>query len=214
VKKLTLFGLIIFLQFTYAKNDFGKLVEEFDQFEKSTTPFLKSLDKHIKRNVYDILANYENQDSDLVQKWFHIASQVTTNKELGFFIKKTDYKVRAILEKLIFDKSKPITAEDRKVLLEKFDFLLDKAQQNSYSSLNQEGRAKIRINFRTMPIVSNLTKKRDSNNKFIILKPKKSLILLHKITYVIYGRKVIWGYVKSEDNSKRGWINLKNTTFR
>jgi len=210
--KLILIGLTLFMHSTYATGDFDKLIKDFDSFDKEVTPFLKSLDKHVKRDVYDILDNYENDDSELVKKWFNIASQITTNQELEFFIKNTDYKIRAIIEKLIFDKMKPITAEDRKVLLEKFDFLSSQVK-DKLVPLNIDGKAKVKVYFRTMPIVSNLTKKRKSDNQFILLTPKTSLTLLYKITYTVNGYNVVWGYVENKSDNRRGWVNLKNTTF-
>ena len=163
----------------------------------------------IKRNIYDILDSAKSPKAKLLKKWFRIASQITYNSELIFFIKNTNYKVSAITEQL-FIQNRSITQKEQRLFHEKFHFLSSFAKED-IEPLNQKIFASIDVHLRTMPIVSKLTKKRDIKNKSIIIKKKTYLNLLYKINYTIEGKDVYWGYVESNIDDRVGWINLRNT---
>lgn len=182
--------------------------EEFDRINKKTASMFKVVNSGVKRNVYDILSEYKNPKAELITKWFSVASQVTDNDDIGFFIKRTKYKVGALVEQLLFDSTKALSERDREVLRNKFKFLKSYSKKN-FVLLNQKCYTTKEIYLRTMPIVVPLTKKKSSIKNFMILRKKTPLVLLYKITYNQDGKRVNWGYVESIIDDRIGWVNLK-----
>lgn len=187
-------------------------IEEFDSLEKKATAMFSVINNGVKRNVYDILSEYKNPKAKLIQKWFNVASQVTDNENIGYFIKKTKYKVAALVEQLLFDSKKAMTERDRKVLRSKFKFLATYSKKK-FTILNQKCHPNKEIYLRTMPIVVQQTKKKTSAGLYMVLHNKTPLNLLYKITYSQEGKIARWGYVESKIDGRRGWINLKNTNI-
>jgi hypothetical protein len=176
--------------------------------EKRLNPIFEQITKDKHQNVYDILDKYAISKAVIISRWFKIASQVHSNEEIAFFIYKTDYKVGALLETMLFSSKLPISEEDYKVLRKKFNFLSSTSQKQFKmgSSMCHTLRG---LNFRTLPIVLNPTKKKQKN-KVRTLSPNTDITLLYAISYQIKGRIANWGYIETED--RRGWVNLKYTS--
>ena len=201
--------LFVLLSFTLSLwSNSSSLLEEFDKVNKETAAMFKVINDGVKRNVYDILSEYKNPKAELIQKWFRVASQVTDNEDIGFFIKRTNYKVKALVEQLLFDSEKALSERDREVLRSKFKFLKSYSKKD-FVFLNQKCYTTKEIYLRTMPIVVPLTKKKNSIKKFMILHRKTPLVLLYKIKYNQDGNTANWGYVESKIDDRRGWVNLK-----
>ena len=77
--------------------------------------------------------------------------------------------------------------------------------------MNQNLYANTDVNFRTMPIVFSLTKKKYDEKKPVVIKQNTLLNLLYKISYTINGEDALWGYVEFKEEDRKGWINLKHT---
>jgi len=202
--------LLLLLHSSYAmsnSNGFDKLA--FDSDKKRINRMFNKIDNGVKRNIYDILDSVNSSKAKLLKKWFRVASQVTYNEKLAFFIKNTNYKVSAITEQLFLENNS-ITQKKQKLFHEKFRFLFGFAKKK-FEPLNQNIYATVDINLRTMPIVSKLTKKRYITRKYIIIRKKTILNLLYKIDYTIEGKDVSWGYIESKIDDRVGWINLKYT---
>ena len=205
--------ILILLAFTdFLWSNSSTAFEEFDQINKKTALMFKVVNNGIKRNIYDILSEYKNPKAVLITKWFRVASQVTDNDDIGFFIKKTKYKVGALVEQLLFDSTKALSERDRQVLRNKFKFLKSYSKKN-FVLLNQKCYTHQEVYLRTMPIVVPLTKKKNSIKKIIILHKKTPLVLLYKIKYNQDGNTVCWGYIESKIDDRRGWVNLKLTSL-
>lgn len=189
------------------------LLDDFDKLDKKTTQMFSIVNQGVQRNLYDILSEYNNPKSRLIQKWFRVATQVRQNEEIGIFIKKTKYKVSALVEQLLFDTNHAITDKDRAVIRNKFNFLA-KLAKSDFETLNEECYTTRRVFLRTMPIVDTLTNHKDSRDKNVMINPKSNLNILYKFSYIQEDNKeTTWGYVESLQNDRRGWINLKNTDY-
>lgn len=205
----TVILLFLFCSSYALSNSYGFDESSFNKDKKEINNMFNTINNGIKRNIYDILDSTRGSKAKLLKKWFKIASQVTYNSKLVFFIKNTNYKVNAITEQL-FIQNDFITQKEQKLFHEKFYFLAGFAKKD-IEPLNQKIFASVNINLRTMPIVSKITKKRNITHKFIIIKKNTQLNLLYKINYTINGKDVYWGYVKSNIDDRVGWINLKYT---
>jgi len=182
--------------------------ERLEQLEKSLYPMLEQIENGVQRNVYEILKSYPSSHAKILTKWFKIASQVKNNKKIAFFIHKTDYKVGALLEIMLFSQ-KPVHDRDYEVLRSKFKFLSAFAQKDFIMD-RKSCHTLTKLNFRTMPIVLNPTKKKTEQNRVKILAKKTDITLLYDVSYHINGKVANWGYIESDDRT--GWVNLKYTS--
>jgi len=209
--------ILLMISFSLEASD-NQLLANFDKYKNNIDNKNNLIQKGIKRNVYNILDDYSpNPTADLLKEWFKVASQVTYNDTLGFFIYNTDIKVKSLTTQLMFVENNAISPKDKAVLKEKFKFLykFTKRQKPLNKTLfinvkNEHGKSG-NLFLRTMPIVHELTIKRYTTGNFITLEDKSMVILLHEINFQKNNKNTRWGYIESPTDGRIGWISLKYT---
>ena len=183
-----------------------KRVEDtYNIIERSTTG----------KSVYSVLAKYNTKDeAKVASSWFRMATQLTSNRKMAFFITNSSYKVKALLSKLSLDRKNPLKAKDRSFLFKKIDYLVDRTAIDRPTKYNEIHKSKMDLNIRSMPIVNVLTKKKSLKN-FKILKKKQKFKLLYKLHYKNKkGYMLRWGFIETFKNHQKGWVNLNKIKIK
>ncbi len=148
---------------------------DVDNALTSTSQVLKKIDytyniiekSSTGKSVYSVLKKYATKDeAKLANSWFRMATQLTSNRKMAFFINNSSYKVKALLSKLSLLKKNPLDKENRGFLFRKIDYLVDRTAIDRPSKCNELHKSKMDLYIRSMPIVNRLTKKR-SLKKFV-----------------------------------------------
>jgi len=181
------------------KRDLTRIEKSFNIIENSTTG----------KSIYSVLENYKDRDeAKLAIKWFKMATQLTSNRKMAFLINNSSYKVKALLSKLSLLKKNPLSREDRKFLFSKIDYLVDRTAIDKPQKLDEVHTSKLNLFIRSMPILSELTQKREKK-LFQVLKKGDKFKIFYKLEYKnSKGNTLRWGFVKSLKNNQQGWINL------
>ncbi len=182
--------------------------ESIEQVRKSIA-FVKNSKQG--KNIYDVLQKYENDKVTLVTLWFDIALQIEEDRGIAFFIKKSIIGIKAILATLVFDEDQPLQEKDRALLFEKINFLKLRADQVDVKQMSEKYDVKGDLFLRTMPIVSDLTKKRNADKRFVVIKKGTIVKLRYQASYKQSDDQKVthWGYVYAPELGDEGWINLK-----
>ncbi len=182
-----------------------KVNKAYDVIQNSST----------QKSIYSVLDRYSNSDeAKLAISWFRMATQLTSNREIAFFIINSSYKVKAQLSKLGLDKKYPLSSKDRNFIFSKIDYLVKRTATDRPIKLNSLYRSTKDLFIRSMPIVNTLTKKR-KDKKFIVLKKGEKFKLLYKIKYKDRkGHTLRWGFIERLKKSQQGWINLNKLNIK
>lgn len=184
---------------------FKKVEDTYNIIEGSTTG----------KSVYSVLKKYDKKDeAKVARSWFRMATQLTSNRKMAFFITNSSYKVKALLSKLSLDKKNRLKPEDRRFLFKKIDYLVDRTAVDRPRSSNEVHKSNIDLYIRSMPIVNKLTKKK-SLNKFKVLKKNQKFKLLYKLHYKNNkGYTLRWGFIETFKNHQQGWVNLNKINIK
>ena len=167
------------------------------------------------KSVYSVLKKYGNKnEAILASNWFNMATQLTSNRKMAFFITNSSYKVKALLSRLSLERENRLIPKDRSFLFEKIDYLVDRTAIDRPMTSNAIYKSKIDLFIRSMPIVNRLTKKKHLT-KFKILKKGQRFKLLYKLKYKHKkGYPLRWGFIETIKNNQRGWINLNKINIK
>jgi len=190
---------------------------DVDNALSSTSQVLKKVEDTyniIKRSatgksVYSVLEKYAKKDeAKLATSWFRMATQLTYNRKMAFLINNSSYKIKALLSKLSLLKKNPLNREDRIFLFSKIDYLVDRTAIDTPRKLDEIHKSKMDLNIRSMPILSELTKKR-GKKLFQVLKKGYKFKIFYKLEYKNRkGYTLRWGFIENLKNNQKGWINL------
>jgi hypothetical protein len=167
------------------------------------------------KSVYSVLKKYpERDEAKVASSWFRMATQLTSNRKMAFFITNSSYKVKALLSKLSLLKKNPLDKANRKFLFKKIDYLIDRTAIDTPTKLDEIHKSKMDLFIRSMPIVNPLTKKR-SLKKFKVLKKGEKFKLLYKIHYNNKKNYLLrWGFIEKLKNHQQGWVNLNKINIK
>jgi len=220
------FLTIILIQFTVVLLLGVKLngeVIDIPKIQKENNDIIHKVDKtyaiiqnnSTQKSVYSVLDAYPNsKEANLTSSWFRMATQLTSNRQIAFFIVNSSYKVKAQLSKLGLDKKHPLSSKDRNFIFSKIDYLVKRTATDRPVKSNIVYRSTKDLFIRSMPIVNTLTKKR-KEKKFVVLKKGKKFKLLYKIKYKDRkGHTLRWGFIKTLKKSQQGWINLNELNIK
>lgn len=209
--KNTIIILIInlFINLSLYADGVDNNINELDALDKKLETMYTTIDNGIQKSFYEILSKYDDDKAKIIYQWLKIAYQVKDNHKLGFFISKTNYKIRSLLEMIMLSSKTNMSKSDHDILRKKIDFL-SRYSKRKFRIGSQLCRTKLGLNFRTFPMIFDDTKKKSNKNKVTILRKKTKIRLLYSISYRdTKDRLVNWGYIETQDT--RGWINIKYT---
>ncbi len=196
---------------------------DIDNVLTSTGQILKRVDdtyniierSSTEKSVYSVLEKYATKDeAKLASSWFRMATQLTSNRKMAFFINNSSYKVKALLSKLSLLKKNHLNRADRKFLFKKIDYLVERTSTDRLIKSNTIYSPTRDLFIRSMPIVNRLTKKR-RENKFVVLKKGEKFKLLYKIEYKDRKEHTLrWGFIETLKNNQQGWINLNKLNIK
>ena len=188
------FLTVVLIQFTVVLllgvKLYGEVID-IDKLQQDNNNVIQKVDKiydtiqnnSTQKSVYSVLDKYSNSnEANLTSSWFRMATQLTFNQQIAFFIVNSSYKIKAQLSKLGLDKKHPLSSKDRDFIFTKIDYLVKRTATNRPMKSNIVYRSTKDLFIRSMPIVNTLTQKR-RENKFIVLKKGKKFKLLYKIKY-------------------------------
>ena len=214
------FLTIILIQFTAVLLLGVKLYGEnidIDKLQQDTNNVIEKVDKaydiiqnsSTQKSVYSVLDRYPNSnEAKLASSWFRMATQLTSNRQIAFFIVNSSYKVKAQLSKLGLDRKHPLSSKDRDFIFSKIDYLVKRTATDRPVKLDTIYSSTKNLFIRSMPIVNKLTKKK-KENKFVVLKKGEKFKLLYKTEYKNRKGYILrWGFIETLKNAKQGWINL------
>jgi hypothetical protein len=167
------------------------------------------------KSVYSVLEKYPKKDeAKVASSWFRMATQLTSNRKMAFFITNSSYKVKALLSKLSLLKKNPLDKANREFLFKKIDYLINRTAIDRPTKLDEIHKSKMDLFIRSMPIVNPLTKKR-SLKKFKVLKKGQKFKLLYKLQYKHKEGYILrWGFIENLKNHQQGWVNLNKINIK
>jgi len=129
------------------------------------------------KSVYSVLEEYTKKDeAKLATSWFRMATQLTSNRKMAFFITNSSYKVKALLSKLSLLKKNPLDRVNREFLFKKIDYLVDRTAIDTPRKLDEIHKSKRHTSPTPNPIDTSIQKKIDSTPPFAINATKKNTL--------------------------------------
>jgi len=179
--------------------------QEIDTIEQNVNRLDTIVQKNyslIKANsgesILDILKKYPSDISTLIQKWFHIVYNQTSNTQ---FALETRTKIKLYLDQILLADENAISEKDYQTIAQKLNYIktdesLNAVKDSFYVKTTNN------VNLRNLPIFLPLT-------KISVVKNSTSLKILYTVTYTTEQNETSkWGYVIG---ANQGWINLKNS---
>ncbi len=201
---------------------YGEVID-IPKLQKETNDIIHKVDRaydiiqnnSTQKSVYSVLDAYpKSNEANLTSSWFRMATQLTSNRQIAFFIVNSSYKVKAQLSKLGLDKKHPLSSKDRDFIFKKIDYLVERTATDRPIKSNSVYRSTKDLFIRSMPIVNTLTKKK-RENKFIVLKKGEKFKLLYKIHYKNRKNYTLrWGFIETLKSNQQGWINLNKLNIK
>jgi hypothetical protein len=205
-----------------------EIEQSVDELHKKVTKFADVILSSEQRSALEILSDYHSSKSKLIQQWLLIAyqknasgsrllssdtqdkDQYDQSKAISHFVNNSWRRIISYLEQLNFDEQQGLTIKDYSAIREQINKVIDSSQKYPEIALNKISLAESNVYIRKLPIHSDLTKQRNTQNAFIILKKNKRFKLIYKIKFQTPDEySNIWGYIETEDRDQYGWVNLR-----